>query len=184
MAFVQCKFWNFSICNTIKFALLLLNSGRSNLTWQIVFSCRDGSVSGYGIRIASSQKGSDSWVDDPITRHVISLQLDKNVEGAPPFLLWPLVLHIKGQYHILVLPLVEPYHLMMYEKICQRDDCGNPNEVKKNSFTGESLSSLLLDLPCITGYGEFFIILCWTCLLSVQKHRSISILSFMLPWVQ
>lgn len=112
---------------------------------------RDGSVSGYGIRIASSQKGSDSWVDDPITRHVISLQLDKNVESAPPFLLWPLVLHIKGQYRILVLPLVEPYHLMMYKKICQRDDCGNPNEVKKNSFPGESLSSLLLDLPCITG---------------------------------
>ncbi|XP_057868146.2 AP-5 complex subunit mu isoform X2 [Cryptomeria japonica] len=112
---------------------------------------RDGSVCGYGIRIASSSKGSDSWVDDPITRHIISLQIDRNAEDAHEFLLWPLVLHIKGQYRILVLPLVEPVHLMAYVRICQRTDCGNPNEVKENCLPSESLSSLLLNLPCITG---------------------------------
>eukprot|EP00252_Welwitschia_mirabilis_P024482 TRINITY_DN7286_c0_g1_i1.p1 TRINITY_DN7286_c0_g1~~TRINITY_DN7286_c0_g1_i1.p1 ORF type:complete len:534 (+),score=102.62 TRINITY_DN7286_c0_g1_i1:113-1603(+) len=40
---------------------------------------------------------------------------------------------------------------MAYEKICQRDDCGNPSEVNGNVCLSESLSYLLLDLPCITG---------------------------------
>eukprot|EP01018_Ginkgo_biloba_P026995 Gb_05097 [translate_table: standard] len=118
---------------------------------------QDGSVCGYGIRVSSSSQGSDSWVDDPITRHIISLQVDNGEEGVPPFLLWPLVLHIKGQYRILVFPLVEPRHLVAYEKLCRRTDCGNPAEVKENGFIGETLSSILLDLPCITGYGKFLL---------------------------
>ncbi|XP_058084137.1 AP-5 complex subunit mu isoform X2 [Magnolia sinica] len=106
---------------------------------------RDGSARGFGIRVTQSAQGSDSWVDDPITQHIISLYIDKEEEGES-FLLWPLVLHIKGLHYILVLPLVEPHHLKAYERMCKRSDCGN-------SVLQEGLSSLLVDLPCITGYG-------------------------------
>ncbi|XP_077218932.1 clathrin adaptor complexes medium subunit family protein [Tasmannia lanceolata] len=105
---------------------------------------RDGSARGFGIRVARSAQGSDSWVDDPITRHIISLCISKE-EQAESFLLWPLVLHIKGHYYILILPLVEPHHLKAYEKMYQRSDCGNSVGIE------ESLSSLLVDLSCITG---------------------------------
>ncbi|GAV63348.1 LOW QUALITY PROTEIN: Adap_comp_sub domain-containing protein/F-box-like domain-containing protein/LRR_6 domain-containing protein [Cephalotus follicularis] len=104
---------------------------------------REGSARGFGIRLAQSTEGSDSWVDDPITRHIISLYIDKK-EGEN-YLLWPLLLHLKGPYCILVLPLVEPRHLKAYETLCKRSDCGNAVGVD------ESLSSLLLDLPSITG---------------------------------
>ncbi|XP_058084136.1 AP-5 complex subunit mu isoform X1 [Magnolia sinica] len=104
---------------------------------------RDGSARGFGIRVTQSAQGSDSWVDDPITQHIISLYIDKEEEGES-FLLWPLVLHIKGLHYILVLPLVEPHHLKAYERMCKRSDCGN-------SVLQEGLSSLLVDLPCITG---------------------------------
>ncbi|RWR94723.1 Clathrin adaptor [Cinnamomum micranthum f. kanehirae] len=105
---------------------------------------RDGSVRGFGIRLSQSSQDSDSWVDDPITRHIISLCIDKE-EGEDMFLLWPLVFHIKGQYYILVLPLVEPRHLKAYDRMCKRSDCGS-------TLGGdETLSSLLVDLPCITG---------------------------------
>lgn len=107
---------------------------------------REGSARGYGIRIAQSTEGSDSWVDDPITRHIISLHIKKE-DDEETHLLWPLILHIKSHYCILVLPLVEPQHLKAYERICKRPGCGNAVGVD------ESVSSLLLELPSITGYG-------------------------------
>ncbi|KAA8548552.1 hypothetical protein F0562_000181 [Nyssa sinensis] len=99
---------------------------------------------GLALRVIQSAEGSDSWVDDPITRHIISLYINKEEDGENP-LLWPLILHIKGHYCILVLPLVEPHHLKAYTRICKRPDCGNAFGVD------ESVSSLLLDLPSITG---------------------------------
>ncbi|KAL5541720.1 hypothetical protein UlMin_009430 [Ulmus minor] len=105
---------------------------------------REGSTRGLGIRVSQSAKGSDSWVDDPITRHIIGLYVNKEEEDDNN-LLWPLILHIKGQYCVLVLPLVEPKHLKQYARLCKRSDCGNAVGVD------ESLSSLLLDLPSITG---------------------------------
>ena len=97
-------------------------------------------------------KGSDSWGDDPITRHIIGLYINKEEDGENN-LLWPLILHIKGQYSVLVLPLVEPRHLKAYACLCKRSDCGNAVGVD------DSLSSLLLDLPSITGYGKLLAIL-------------------------
>ncbi|XP_048235259.1 AP-5 complex subunit mu [Ricinus communis] len=107
---------------------------------------REGSTRGYGIRVNQSTEGSDSWVDDPITRHVISLHIGtEEKEEGESGLLWPLILHVRGPYSILVLPLVEPRHLKVYMKLCTRSDCGNAVGVD------ESISSLLLDLPSITG---------------------------------
>ncbi|KAI3522403.1 hypothetical protein L1887_00144 [Cichorium endivia] len=105
---------------------------------------REGSVRGYGIRVKQSIEGSDSWVDDPIMRHIISLHVNKE-ENEKDYTLWPLILHTKGQYYILVLPLIEPSHLKAYNTICKRSDCGNGVGVDGN------LSSLLLQLPSITG---------------------------------
>ncbi|KAI3469486.1 hypothetical protein Pfo_026149 [Paulownia fortunei] len=105
---------------------------------------REGSARGFGLRVSQSVKGSDSWVDDPITRHVISLNINKEEKGENN-LLWPLVLHIKGPYSILVLPLVEPHHLKSFSRMCNRSDCGSAIGADEN------LSSLLLDLPSITG---------------------------------
>lgn len=104
---------------------------------------REGSVRGFGIRVADSVEGSDSWVDDPITRHIISLHISD--EEGKGHLLWPLILHVKGPYFILVLPLVEPKHLGAYERLYKRSDCGTSVGADPN------LSSLLLDLPSITG---------------------------------
>ncbi|XP_015062753.1 AP-5 complex subunit mu [Solanum pennellii] len=104
---------------------------------------REGSARGFGIRINQSVEGSDSWVDDPITRHIISL-CTKN-EEEKKLVLWPFILHIKGHYCILVLPLVEPDHLKTYTRMCKRSDCGNA------VGADESLSPLLLNLPSITG---------------------------------
>lgn len=104
---------------------------------------REGSARGFGIRIIQSSEGSDSWVDDPITRHIIGLHVKKE-EGDSVFL-WPLILHIKSHYSILVLPFVEPRHTKQYASLCRRSDCGSAIGVES------SLSSLLLDLPSITG---------------------------------
>ncbi|KAI3975718.1 hypothetical protein MKX01_023144 [Papaver californicum] len=106
---------------------------------------REGSSRGFGFRVVQTSEGSDSWVDDPITRHIISLHINKEEEEGEKYFLWPLVLHIRNPYCILILPLVEPRHLKSYERMCNRSDCG--------SCIGEeeSLPSLLLDLPCITG---------------------------------
>ncbi|CAN6452766.1 unnamed protein product [Victoria cruziana] len=128
-----------------RFASSLLFPGDDEVA--AAFSSRkqsEGSVRGYGIRVASSTLGSDSWVDDPITRHVISLRIEKE-EEAISTLLWPLILHTKGPYRILILPLVEPAHLEAYKRMLERPDCGN------SVGTGDGISSLLLDLPCITG---------------------------------
>ncbi|KAG0466819.1 hypothetical protein HPP92_017803 [Vanilla planifolia] len=104
---------------------------------------REGSARGYGIRLIHSTRGSDSWTDDPITRHIIMLHINR--EEGDEYMLWPLVLHIKGIFYILVLPLVEPQQFVSYVEICKRSDCGN-------SIGGHAgLSSLLLKLPCITG---------------------------------
>lgn len=108
---------------------------------------REGSARGYGIRVKQSTEGSDSWVDDPITRHIVSVHVKKE-ENEEDHTFWPLILHAKGQYIVLVLPLVEPSHLKAYNTICTRSDCGNGVGVDGN------LSSILLQLPCITGYGH------------------------------
>lgn len=105
---------------------------------------REGSARGFGIRKSNSSLGSDSWVDDPITRHIIGLYINKEMEDDKN-LLWPLILHIKGYYSILVLPLVEPRHVKAYARLCKRPDCGS------SLGLDDSLSSLLLDLPAITG---------------------------------
>ncbi|KAI3821981.1 hypothetical protein L1987_09561 [Smallanthus sonchifolius] len=110
----------------------------------VVFS-REGSALGYGIRVKQSIEGSDSWVDDPIMRHIVSLHVKKE-ENGEDHTFWPLILHAKGQHYILVLPLVEPDHFKAYNTLCRRSDCGNGVGVDGN------LSSLLLQLPCITGY--------------------------------
>lgn len=111
---------------------------------------REGSSRGYGLRVAQSTKGSDSWVDDPITRHIISLSLLSEEDNEPneneeTNILWPVVLHTKALYHILVLPLVDPKEMRDFVKLCNRSDCG--------SAVGEdlSLSSLLLNMSSITG---------------------------------
>ncbi|KAK9933532.1 hypothetical protein M0R45_020727 [Rubus argutus] len=109
---------------------------------------REGSIRGCGIRVSQSAKGSDSWVDDPITRHIIGIYINKEEEGDDNTnnnLLWPLVLHRKGHFSILVLPLAEPRHLKAYARLCNRSDCGNAVGVE------DSISSILLDLPSITG---------------------------------
>ena len=112
-----------------------------------LFQCREGSARGFGLRVSQSSEGSDSWVDDPITRHIIGLYINKEEEGDSN-LLWPLILHIKGNYCFLVLPSVEPRHVKAYGRLCKRSNCGNAIGVD------ESLSSLLLNLPSITGYGK------------------------------
>ncbi|KAF8023838.1 hypothetical protein BT93_F1118 [Corymbia citriodora subsp. variegata] len=106
---------------------------------------REGSVRGFGIRVSQSAEGSDSWVDDPVTRHVISIYINKE-EARENYLLWPLILHMKSQFCILVLPLVEPGHFDSYKELCKRSDCGNA----VGGVDG-SLSSLLLELPSVTG---------------------------------
>ena len=113
---------------------------------------REGSARGFGIRVTQSAEGSDSWVDDPITRHIISLFINKDEEGENN-MLWPLILHMKSHYCILVLPLVEPQHLKAYAEICRRSDCGDAIGAPG------SLSSLLFDLPSITGYGKLLAML-------------------------
>ncbi|KAL8153665.1 hypothetical protein V2J09_011425 [Rumex salicifolius] len=104
---------------------------------------REGSPGGYGIRMAQSVEGSDSWVDDPIVRHIISLQISE--EGGECHLLWPLISYTKGPFYILVLPLVEPKHLVAYSRLLNRPDSGGVFGEDPN------LSSIFLDLPSITG---------------------------------
>lgn len=104
---------------------------------------REGSACGYGIRLSHSALGYDSWIDDPITRHIIMLHI--STEEEVEYMLWPVVLHIKGLFVILVLPLVEPQQLKSYVRMCRKSDCGN------TSGAEGGLSSLLLNLPCITG---------------------------------
>lgn len=110
---------------------------------------REGSTRGYGVRVAQSTKGSDSWVDDPITRHIISLCLaeddDESNKNDERNIVWPIVLHTKALYTILVLPLVEPKDVKDFLNLCRRCDCG--------PSVGEdlSLSSLLLNISSITG---------------------------------
>ncbi|KAK9009418.1 hypothetical protein V6N11_035952 [Hibiscus sabdariffa] len=105
---------------------------------------REGSVRGFGIRVSQSKEGSDSWVDDPITRHIAGFYINREEEGEDN-LMWPFALQIKGPYCILILPLVEPRHVKAYTRLCKRSDCGNA------VMADENLSSLLLDLPSITG---------------------------------
>ncbi|KAH7654301.1 AP-5 complex subunit mu-1 protein [Dioscorea alata] len=104
---------------------------------------REGSARGFGIRVAQLSRESDSWIADPISRHIVGLRVQKEEEEE--FLLWPLVLHVKGSYCILVMPLVEPRQFKEYERKCGRPGCGD------SDGEGDSLSSLLLSLPCITG---------------------------------
>ncbi|CAL5198798.1 unnamed protein product [Lathyrus oleraceus] len=105
---------------------------------------REGSARGFGIRKSNSTLGSDSWVDDPITRHIIGLYINKELEDDKN-LLWPLILHIRGHHSVLVLPMVEPRHVKAYEKLCKRPECGT------SLGLDDGLSSLLIELPVITG---------------------------------
>ncbi|KAH0992387.1 hypothetical protein GBA52_003870 [Prunus armeniaca] len=105
---------------------------------------RSGSLRGFGVRVSQSAEGSDSWLDDPITRHIIGIYINKEEDGDSN-VLWPLILHTKGHYVILVFPLVEPRHLKAYVTLCNRSDCGIAVGVE------DSISSILLDLPSITG---------------------------------
>lgn len=106
-----------------------------------------------GLRDKTSSEGSDSWVDDPITRHIISLQISSLEEdGSRPALLWPLILHLKGNFQVLVLPLTEPRHLQGYANISRKRSCGSPYESDQRHYLHyQGLSSMLLELPCITG---------------------------------
>ncbi|GJM95539.1 hypothetical protein PR202_ga12286 [Eleusine coracana subsp. coracana] len=104
---------------------------------------REGTARGSGIRTTVSSVGSDSWVDDPITRHIISLHIGK--VGGDGFMLWPVVLQKRGGYYVLVLPMVDPQSFRAYENLLKRSDCGS--SAKENG----NLSSILLNLPCITG---------------------------------
>ncbi|XP_072997114.1 AP-5 complex subunit mu-like isoform X1 [Typha latifolia] len=104
---------------------------------------REGSARGFGVRASQSSPGSDSWVDDPITRHIVTLRITR--EEGNGFTLWPIILHIRGSYCILALPFVEPQQFKAYERLSRRNDCGSSIGEKDN------LSSLLLNLPCITG---------------------------------
>jgi AP-5 complex subunit mu-1 len=106
--------------------------------------CREGTARGSGNRTSASSVGSDSWVDDPITRHIISLHIVANEKGDN-FMLWPLVLQKRGGYYVLVLPMVDPQSFGAYENLQKRSDCGSL--AKENG----NLSSILLNLPCITG---------------------------------
>lgn len=116
---------------------------------------REGSARGFGIRINQSVEGSDSWVDDPITRHIISLCIKKEEEEKNR-IVWPLVLHIKGLYCILVLPLVGPDHLKVYTRMRKRSDCGDAVGADEN------LSPFLLNLPSITGLVPSYLFLTFT----------------------
>jgi len=104
---------------------------------------REGTARGSGIRTSLSSVGSDSWVDDPITRQVISLHINK--EESDDFMIWPVVLQKRGGYYVLVLPLVDPQSFRAYENLLKRSDCGS--SAKENG----NFSSILLNLPCITG---------------------------------
>ncbi|KAF2311040.1 hypothetical protein GH714_019261 [Hevea brasiliensis] len=104
----------------------------------------EGSTRRHGISVNHSAKGSNSWVDDLIMLHIISLCIDSEREEES-YLLWPLILHVRGPYFIVALPLVEPRHLKVYLRLCSISDCGNALGVD------ESISSLLPDLPAITG---------------------------------
>ena len=118
------------------------------VTFLLLF--REGSARGFGIRKSNSTLGSDSWVDDPITRHIIGLYISREGEENKN-LLWPLILHTKGLYSILILPLVEPIHLNAYARLCKRPDCGAALGMD------DGLSSLLLDLPSVTGYAKLLV---------------------------
>eukprot|EP00897_Mesotaenium_endlicherianum_P007389 jgi/Mesen1/6679/ME000343S05854 len=109
------------------------------------------------LRGASSVPGDAAWLDDPIACHVIALSVphkggENKDESAPPPILWPLLLHRKGPFWILVLPLVHPRHLAAYDVLRWQPDCGGSGRGHGSEPGGHrSLSSLLLDLPAVTG---------------------------------
>ncbi|XP_073287103.1 AP-5 complex subunit mu-like [Primulina huaijiensis] len=92
---------------------------------------REGSARGFGLRLRQFTKGSDSWVDDPITRYITSLHIN-NEEKSDIYLLWPLVLQLKGPYTVLVLPLIEPHHLKTYSRMCNSSDRGSAIREQEN----------------------------------------------------
>ncbi|KAK7264554.1 hypothetical protein RJT34_32163 [Clitoria ternatea] len=140
------KRWR-AACKTLNESDQLFSSLPSDSDLALAFvhrKNREGSARGFGIRKTNSSLGSDSWVDDPITRHIIALYIN-NEDDDNKNLLWPFIFHIKGLYSILILPLVEPAHLLSYARLCKRPDCGTALGLD------DGLSSLLLDLPSVTG---------------------------------
>ena len=61
-----------------------------------VLTIREVSNQVGGMRDRDIFEYSDAWVDDPITRHIISLQiLGPEDEGCSATLIWPIILHLK-----------------------------------------------------------------------------------------
>ncbi|GBG61197.1 hypothetical protein CBR_g19730 [Chara braunii] len=145
---------------------------------------RDKSDLEGAIRLTQTVPGTDAWVDDPFMSYLISLQFespceeegghdegdedgeqdddDGGGEGAmskPPittFRLWPLLVHQKGAFYVVGAPLVEPRHVVRYDELCTRNDCGGgsvPHLTRGGRGGGKftaSISSLLVDLPSVT----------------------------------
>lgn len=61
-----------------------------------------------GLRKLETKPGTDAWLDDPVTQHVVGLSTSDG-------LLWPVVKHHHGAFVILVLPLVDPFLTENYE---------------------------------------------------------------------
>jgi hypothetical protein len=61
-----------------------------------------------GLRKLETKPGTDAWLDDPVTQHVVGLSTSNG-------LLWPIVKHHHGAFVILLLPLVDPFLAENYE---------------------------------------------------------------------
>ncbi|GJP67564.1 hypothetical protein CLOP_g24366, partial [Closterium sp. NIES-67] len=87
---------------------------------------------------------------------------------SAPTLLWPLIVHPHSKasnVHVLVLPLVAPCHVAAYERLCWQRNCGGGAGSAHGGGSwgggggvfgagvsgGATLSSLLADLPAVTG---------------------------------
>lgn len=94
------------------------------------------SASFVATKVARDHDG-EALVEDPIMRYVMSLKVE---EGR----LWPVVEHRRSGCFILVLPMVEPHQMTVYEELCILSGCGGATSDLR-------LSKLLLDTPCVTG---------------------------------
>ncbi|XP_024365716.1 AP-5 complex subunit mu [Physcomitrium patens] len=89
-------------------------------------------------KVAKNGHGDgETLVDDPIMRYVMSLKVD----GGR---LWPVVEYRRSGCFILVLPMVEPHQMAVYEDLCSSPGCGG-------ATSDLGLSKLLLEMPCVTG---------------------------------
>ncbi|GAQ88831.1 clathrin adaptor complexes medium subunit family protein [Klebsormidium nitens] len=92
-----------------------------------------------GLRKLGNPAGTDAWLDDPLTQHVIGLRTDGG-------LLWPVVKHhAQGAFTILVLPLVDPFVVESFQAL-QCYESVNSSSAPKIA----DLSTLVLLTPAIT----------------------------------